>query len=222
MSMIRPICATADMRVTIDGWDRSLQPQRRADGADQIPRLVLVVGNRRPESPDRARPGGVAGVARDHMHVQLPHDVAERADVDLVCVGLRLEPARRLRRLLDQLCAVGRVEVCEFDEAFAPRDQNEPRPRESFISRTRQSGRSPTKSVSRDSRASSEKLMPPRLPQTDLSAGRSSPPASRRCRRAWPARRSVRAARRRRRRRSAHARAYDRSPCRSGRCRGRR
>ena len=45
---------------------------------------------------------GIADRARDDMHVELAHDVAERADVDLVRPGVSLEEARRASRLLDQ------------------------------------------------------------------------------------------------------------------------
>src|SRR6185437_16654187 len=39
---------------------------------------------RGPVSPHRPRPGGIALAAGDHVHVQLAHDVAERAHVELV------------------------------------------------------------------------------------------------------------------------------------------
>src|SRR6185312_12140680 len=39
---------------------------------------------RGPVSPNRPRPRGIALAAGDHVHVQLAHDVAERAHVELV------------------------------------------------------------------------------------------------------------------------------------------
>ena len=43
--------------------------------------------------PDRLRPRGVARETRDHVHVQLRHDVAERGDVELVGMQQRFERA---------------------------------------------------------------------------------------------------------------------------------
>src|SRR6185312_8230234 len=39
---------------------------------------------RRSVSPYRPRPRGIVFAAGDHVHVQLAHDVAERADIELV------------------------------------------------------------------------------------------------------------------------------------------
>src|SRR2546427_149965 len=43
--------------------------------------LVAVRGT---AAPDRARPGRISVMAADHVEVQLAHDVAQRADVDLL------------------------------------------------------------------------------------------------------------------------------------------
>ena len=55
-----------------------------AQARDQGQLRRLVVAPRGAGTPYRPGPRRVALVAREHVHVQLPHDVAERADIELV------------------------------------------------------------------------------------------------------------------------------------------
>jgi hypothetical protein len=51
------------------------------------------------------------------MQMELANHVAERADIDLVALRVRLEKACRQRRLFDEKRAVARIDVGQFDEA---------------------------------------------------------------------------------------------------------
>ncbi len=94
-----------------------LNPQARLRRRDERPRIRLVVGRRGAVAPDRAGPADIADRPRDDMQMELAHDVAERADIDLVGFRVSLEEQRRTRRLFDQKRAVGRVEIAQFDQA---------------------------------------------------------------------------------------------------------
>ena len=60
------------------------------------------------------------------MHVQLPHLVAERGDIDLVAAGQRLEMFADRDGLGGQHRLVERRQVVDFDGSGALRDENEP------------------------------------------------------------------------------------------------
>ena len=62
------------------------------------------------------------------MHVQLPHHIAERAEVDLFRLGVGLEPVGGPRRLFNEPRAVCHVEIGQLDEAFAARHEDQPGP----------------------------------------------------------------------------------------------
>ena len=113
-------------------------------------------------APDRAGPSRVVDRSGDDMQVKLPHDVAERADVDLVRAGMGLEKACRRRRLFDQLAPVRRL-ARSVSSTTPPRrgTRMSQGQRASFINRTRVSVISPTMNASAASLASSAKLMAP-------------------------------------------------------------
>ena len=100
---------------------RQRLPRRR----DQRTRLRLPARDRAAKTPHRAGPSGVADKPRDDMQVKLAHDVAERADIDLVGLRMRLAESGGQSRLFNEPRAVARLEVRQLDEAFAPGDQNE-------------------------------------------------------------------------------------------------
>src|SRR5436305_1716015 len=89
----------------------------RYDRADKSPREIArqrvgalrIVTRRRAGTPYRPRPCGVARAARDDMDVQLAHDVAERADIDLVDASPALEYCRDVDNLLQQYRTIGGV-----------------------------------------------------------------------------------------------------------------
>ena len=73
----------------------------------------IVVASRGAGAPDRARPRGVVFLAREHVHVQLPHHVAERADVELVDGAPRAQqPAGEVDFRQQQALGVAVVGFC--------------------------------------------------------------------------------------------------------------
>ena len=134
-----------------------------------------------------------------------------------------LEEIRRLPRLFDQHAAIGRVEIGQLDNPFAPWNENEPWPprvvhqeqRARAACRRRRTYRSPAVRRAKSSCGPSLSMRPAR--QAEFERDRLGDVGEARA-----ARRSARAWRRRRRRRSAHARGYGRSRGTSGRCRDRR
>ena len=96
---------------------RLLGLERQTSRLNQRSRLPFAITSRGAVAPDRAWPSRVAGRPGDDMQVELADDVAERAEVDLVRAGMSLEKTSRRRRLFDQLCPVGRVEIDQFDDS---------------------------------------------------------------------------------------------------------
>src|ERR1700736_5297124 len=95
-SSLRRCAARSRMLLTKAGRPRgkesnavmsSTKPDFAAKRADEILHLLGVVRERRHHSPDRTRPGGVAGAAGDDMDVQLRHQIAERCDIQFVAPG---------------------------------------------------------------------------------------------------------------------------------------
>lgn len=110
-------------------WLSSPSGGQRLGGQRHAAReAVTPVSDRLAAAPDGVRPGLVGLGPANDMHVQLSNDVAERADVQLV---QRTEPPNGSPReddLLDERRAFGRVEIVEFAELCAPRNEHEPRP----------------------------------------------------------------------------------------------
>ena len=65
----------------------STKPDFAAKRADEILDFFGVMRQRRHHAPDRPRPGGIAGAARDNMNMQLRHQIAQRCDIQLVAFG---------------------------------------------------------------------------------------------------------------------------------------
>src|SRR5712671_7530293 len=65
----------------------STKPYLAAKRADEILDFLGVMRQWRHHPPDRTRPGHVAGAARDDMHMQLRHQIAQRCDIQLVAFG---------------------------------------------------------------------------------------------------------------------------------------
>src|SRR6218665_441348 len=61
--------------------------KRLAQFYDEIVACALVPGFGGAETPDRTRPVGITLLAGDHMNMQLPDNVAQRTDIDLVRAG---------------------------------------------------------------------------------------------------------------------------------------
>ena len=84
------------------------------------------MGERRHQPPDRAGPGNVAGAARDDMHVQLRHQVAERGDVQLVAFGDLFQGAGGAADLRHQLALFDFVEIDDLHGFMPARHQQQP------------------------------------------------------------------------------------------------
>ena len=83
----------------------STQPDLAAKRADEILNFLGVMRQWRHHAPDRARPGRVAGAARDDMDVQLRHQIAEGCDVQFVALGNFLQKrATRLTSVINCAC----------------------------------------------------------------------------------------------------------------------
>ena len=97
---------------------------------------ALVTRIRRVAAPFRYRaqhrpqtgPRMISDDARDDMQMELADQVSERADVNLLRLRVAFQKLRRLRRLFDQLRAIGRVEIVELEDSFAHGHENEPGP----------------------------------------------------------------------------------------------
>src|SRR5688572_20592944 len=89
--------------------DASLS-ERSAQQIDALDQRFRRIRLRRGGAPHRARPRNVLLVARDDVHVQLRHEIAERRDIQLV----RPEHAEHARGAIDflhQRLLLGRVEI---------------------------------------------------------------------------------------------------------------
>ena len=62
------------------------------------------------------------------MQMKLTNDVAERANIDLVGSRLTFQEPRGATGFVHQLRLVGRIQIDEFHEALASRNENEPGP----------------------------------------------------------------------------------------------
>src|SRR6185437_17119187 len=85
---------------------------------EQLVARLGQIAECRPVPPYRPRPCGVAVMPGDHVHVQLAHDVAERADVELVAFDGAAQHLHRARDFTHQLRAVALGQVVEFGKAF--------------------------------------------------------------------------------------------------------
>src|SRR5260370_21302207 len=65
----------------------STKPNLAAKRADEILDFLGIMRERRHYPPDPPRPGDVARAARDHVHLQLRHQIAESCDIELVAFG---------------------------------------------------------------------------------------------------------------------------------------
>ena len=90
-------------------------------------KLLGVMRQRRHRAPDRLRPRRVGLAARDHVHVQLRHRVAERRDIELVALGHRPSArATRARSRSSIAPALDLVEIDDFHDAGPARHQQQP------------------------------------------------------------------------------------------------
>ena len=78
--------------------------------------------------PYRPRPGRIANNPRDNMQVKLAHDIAKRADIDLVGPQVTLQEPRSATCLVHQLRLIRELKIDQFDHAFQPWHENEPWP----------------------------------------------------------------------------------------------
>src|SRR3546814_3501419 len=99
---------------------------RISDWSSDVCSSDLLIGHRRLLAPDRTGPGRVAAEAGDDVDVELRHQVAERADVDLVGREARLKGAGGAADLLGELLPCAAVEVMDLLEVRAARHQDEP------------------------------------------------------------------------------------------------
>src|SRR4051812_28174176 len=104
----------------------STQPDLAAKRADESLHLGGVVRQGLHHAPDRSRPGGITGAARDDVDVKLRHEIAECRDVELVALGDLLQRARDAGDLRHQLRLLHLVEVDDLDRIHAPRHQQQP------------------------------------------------------------------------------------------------
>src|ERR1035437_1275093 len=89
----------------------STKPDFTAKCADEILDLLGVMCERRHHPPDRTRPGDIARAARDHMHVQLRHQIAEGCDIQLLAFGDFFQRACDATNFRHQLRLLDLVEV---------------------------------------------------------------------------------------------------------------
>src|SRR3546814_18591272 len=80
---------------------------------------------RSPCAPDRAGPGGVGREAGDDVDVELRHQVAERADVDLVGREASLTGAGGAADLLGELAPRVPVEIVDLLKVRGARPQED-------------------------------------------------------------------------------------------------
>ena len=103
------------------------KPDLAAKRADEMLHFLGVMRQRRHHAPDRARPGDVAGAARDDVHMQLRHQIAERCDIQLVAFGDFFQRARDAGDFRHQLRLLDLVEVDDLDGVRPARHQQQPR-----------------------------------------------------------------------------------------------
>lgn len=65
----------------------SLRAEGGLDSAAKLGKVRLRVGRGRARTPNWSGPCGITFVSCNHMHVELTHDVAQGADVELVWAG---------------------------------------------------------------------------------------------------------------------------------------
>ena len=111
-------------RACLDGLNWQPFSRRR----DQRLRRVIAVGRCVAMPPYWPRPSGISNDPRDNMQVKLTNDVAKGADIDLVCLSLRLEEARSATCFVHQLRLIGQLKMNQLDHVFKPRHENEPWP----------------------------------------------------------------------------------------------
>src|SRR5690606_15520996 len=102
--------------------------ERRPYRVDEAVQILAAVGLAFSETPDRTGPGGIAFVARDKMHVELRHDVAERAHVDFLTAGHALERLADHVDLEGEHGLVERREFVQLDDARTLWHQHQPWP----------------------------------------------------------------------------------------------
>ena len=81
---------------------------------------------RRHHGPDRARPGDVAGAARDNVDVKLRHQIAKGCDIQLVALGDLFHGARDPGNFGHQLRLLDLVEVDDFGRTVPAQHQQQP------------------------------------------------------------------------------------------------
>ena len=74
-------------RKRIECGHDSTQPDLAAERADEILDFLGVMRQWRHHAPDRPRPGGIAGAARDDVDMKLRHQIAQCRDIELVAFG---------------------------------------------------------------------------------------------------------------------------------------
>jgi hypothetical protein len=77
--------------------------------------------------PYRPGPGGIAGIARHDMNVQLRHHIPQGADVDLGRSGCCLERSACPRDFFDEDTSIAWSQVMQLDRVRPPRHKDEPR-----------------------------------------------------------------------------------------------
>src|SRR5262245_5133311 len=102
-------------------------------GLEQLPQcidqnclLALLIWDWRLCTPYRLGPRDIRVPARDNVHVQLRHLVAQRGDVELVASRDGLERIRGRRDLAKQLHLRVILEIDEFDQSGQSRHQDQP------------------------------------------------------------------------------------------------
>src|SRR5512139_3690053 len=75
--------------------------------------LGIGVGYGHAAAPHRAGPGRIGEDARHHVHVELAHDVAQRAQIELVAGCHRAQRLCRRAYFAPQLILVDRVEIVD-------------------------------------------------------------------------------------------------------------
>jgi hypothetical protein len=88
--------------------------------------LFRPVCNRLAVSPGRTGPRRIGGLPRDDVDMELPDDIAECPDIELVAAGHRLQRVRHRRDLLHEESPVGNLEVDDLDLAHPPRHHDQP------------------------------------------------------------------------------------------------
>src|SRR5207342_3135391 len=100
--------------------------QRRAQSLDAADKFLGRIRLRAGHAPYRPRPRDVLVEARDHVHVQLRHHVAQRGHVELVRLELGLQQATGAVDFAGELRLLGVVQVRPFHRVFHPRHYDQP------------------------------------------------------------------------------------------------